>query len=89
MSETMVAALEAIIAERSRQEKLHGSNSIVAQDPFLPPNALSILAEEFGEVAQAINERDWPNLEEELIQVASVCVAWSESIREARENEGR
>jgi NTP pyrophosphatase (non-canonical NTP hydrolase) len=54
---------------------------------------LSILGEEFGEVAKAVTE-DNPakerlythealqdNLEYELIQVAAVCVAWVECIR--------
>lgn len=54
---------------------------------------LSILGEEFGEVARAVNE-DNPaferlythdalreNLEVELVQVAAVCIAWIECLR--------
>ena len=58
---------------------------------------LSILAEEFGEVARAVTE-DNPakerlyshealveNIEVELIQCAAVCVAWIESIRRRKD----
>lgn len=37
---------------------------------------LAVLAEEFGEVARAVNELDMSNLEEELIQVAAVALSW-------------
>lgn len=43
---------------------------------------MSILVEEVGEVAHAINEHDDANLEEELIQVAAVAVAWLQARRE-------
>lgn len=39
---------------------------------------LGILAEEFGEVANAIIERDDANLTTELVQCAAVIVAWLE-----------
>lgn len=39
---------------------------------------LAVLAEEFGEVARAILERDEVNLREELVQVAAVTIAWLE-----------
>lgn len=46
---------------------------------------LTILAEEFGEVARAVRESDRPNLRHELIQVAAVSVAMIEIIdRKAR-----
>ncbi len=41
---------------------------------------LTVLAEEFGEVARAILEAKPDDLEEELVQVAAVVVAWLESI---------
>ena len=46
------------------------------------PNTLklTVLAEEFGEVARAILEENFSNLKEELVQVAAVTVAWLESI---------
>jgi hypothetical protein len=39
---------------------------------------LTILMEEVGECAQAILKRDWDNLKAEIIQVATVAVAWLE-----------
>lgn len=41
----------------------------------------SVLVEEVGEVARALNEGLEPNLEEELIQVATVAIAWLEERR--------
>lgn len=46
---------------------------------------LSILAEEFGEVAKALNEttldpKTWEDLKTELVQVAAVAQAWHESV---------
>ena len=40
---------------------------------------LTILAEEFGEVAKALLESD-DGLANELLQTAAVCVAWLESL---------
>lgn len=37
---------------------------------------MTVLAEEFGEVAIAINERDADNLLEELIDTAASAIAW-------------
>lgn len=45
---------------------------------------LAILAEEFGESARAILERDGKALDEELVHVAAVAFAWLES-RERRQ----
>jgi NTP pyrophosphatase (non-canonical NTP hydrolase) len=42
---------------------------------------LTVLAEEFGEVARAILENNPGNLKEELVQVAAVSVAWLESLK--------
>ena len=41
---------------------------------------LAILTEELGEIARALNEHDDENRNEELVQVAAVCVAWLEAI---------
>jgi len=41
---------------------------------------LAVLAEEFGEIARAVCERDWENMKEEIIQTAAVLVAWAESL---------
>jgi NTP pyrophosphatase (non-canonical NTP hydrolase) len=37
---------------------------------------LAILAEEFGEVAIALNDGDIANIKEELADVAATCIAW-------------
>jgi NTP pyrophosphatase (non-canonical NTP hydrolase) len=39
---------------------------------------LTILVEEVGECAQAILKCDWSNLKAEIIQVATVAIAWLE-----------
>jgi NTP pyrophosphatase (non-canonical NTP hydrolase) len=37
-----------------------------------------VLAEECGEVARAVLDRNYVNLKDELVQVAAVAVAWLE-----------
>ena len=63
--------IEKIYAERNRQERLWGVRQSLSAETWL-----AILAEEFGEVAKAINElpASRENLKEELVQVAAVCV---------------
>jgi NTP pyrophosphatase (non-canonical NTP hydrolase) len=39
---------------------------------------LAILVEEVGECAQAVLKRDWVNLKVEIVQVATVAIAWLE-----------
>ncbi len=59
---------DAIIQERKRQDMLH---------PWIKKtNRLAILVEEVGEIAQALQGEG--NLEEELVQLAAVCVRWLE-----------
>jgi NTP pyrophosphatase (non-canonical NTP hydrolase) len=70
---TQTEIFQLIQEERVRQDKIH---------PSFPPfkaDRLAILGEEFGEVCMAINDNS--NLEEELIQVAAVCVRWLEKMR--------
>ena len=65
---------KAIDLERHRQDRLH---------PTWPADAryaLSVLAEEFGEVAEALNDGRERGLRAELVQVAAVCVRWLESM---------
>lgn len=38
--------------------------------------SVSILTEEVGEVARAVNEGDYAGLKEELVQVAACCRKW-------------
>lgn len=61
------------IAQNEKWGKLHHSKD----NHFV---AMSVLSEEVGEVARAILEKDLKNLEEELIQVAAVCVKWLQSL---------
>jgi NTP pyrophosphatase (non-canonical NTP hydrolase) len=67
--------MERIDTERKRQERMWG------QQDHSPAVWLSILAEEFGEVAKALNENDPSGYKGELIQVAAVAVAMIESVQ--------
>lgn len=67
-------ALGLIQAERNRQDQKWGRGFHGRSDLAW----LGILAEEFGEVANAILEHDEKNLITEITQVAAVCVAWLE-----------
>ena len=64
---------ERITTERERQDEKWGSDRRPDSEPWV-----AILTEEVGEVARATLERK--DLEEELIQVAAVCVAWLEAL---------
>jgi NTP pyrophosphatase (non-canonical NTP hydrolase) len=64
--------IKKIISERERQDILHKDNRL---DDYL-----SILIEEIGEVAKAIQSNDIDNLKEELIQSAAVIIRWLEDI---------
>ena len=70
----MEKVFDLIRAERARQDAKWGANRHLENTLWL-----TILAEEFGEVARAILERD-PNLVNELVQVAAVAVCWLEMI---------
>lgn len=70
----------AIKDERQRQDQIFGEQN---HDPF---KWLSILLEEVGEVAKAINDWHWSQesaqaIKEELAQVAAVAVAAIESLQ--------
>lgn len=78
------AAIYALIdAERERQEVLFPGETVAAphQTDLM---RLMVLTEEAGEVAKAVRHKLYPrkvpqNVEEELVQVAAVCVAWLEA----------
>jgi len=65
---TIDIIFDAIIQERRRQDDLHQWTK--------KTNRLAVLVEEVGEIAQALQGDG--DLEEELIQLASVCVRWLE-----------
>jgi NTP pyrophosphatase (non-canonical NTP hydrolase) len=61
---------DAIMQERRRQDELHPWNK--------KTNRLSILVEEVGEIASALQGDG--DMQEELVQLASVCVRWLEEL---------
>jgi NTP pyrophosphatase (non-canonical NTP hydrolase) len=75
----------AIDAERGRQklkwQGIHdwgiGDCSSLQVDPMVK---LAVLLEEVGEVARGLLEKDPDQVRTELIEVAAVAVAWSESL---------
>lgn len=75
-------------AERDRQERLVAEHKHLGwcscADPATPTEyRLAVLAEEFGEVAMALNELrvgSPADLRAELIHVAAVAVAWVEGL---------
>jgi len=78
-------ALAAISAERDRQQAKwagqHGWGSgDCSGDGVALTVKLTVLAEEFGEVARAVLERDPVALEAELVQVAAVACAMLEAL---------
>ena len=78
--------LELVAAERDRQRAKWatphgwGQGDCSTLDPPDDRVKLAVLAEEFGEVARALLERDRDGLATELVQVAAVAVAWREAL---------
>lgn len=79
MPDTLIEAMFAVLAERQRQDDKWGD--ITNFDSRPPEKWLTILAEEFGELAQAFLKRDQENALEEATQVAAVAVAVLESLQ--------
>jgi NTP pyrophosphatase (non-canonical NTP hydrolase) len=71
---TRVKILEAVLAERERQDERWGD-----QTDNTDLQWMSILTEEIGEVAKDVNDQRIAGMFEELIQCAAVCFAWSEA----------
>ena len=67
-----VEIINAILKERKRQDLLHPNNKKSAY--------LSIVVEELGEVAAAIQEGNKEQQELELVQLAASVVRWLESL---------
>ena len=67
-------AVELVRSERLRQDEKWGADR--EQHDMI---WLTILAEEFGETAEAILKKQSVETTEELIQVAAVAVAWLEN----------
>lgn len=69
-----------IRVERQRQEMLwKGRNNT-------NPKWLAILMEEVGELANAMLEDDFENINVEMVQVAAVCAAWREQLIKENKN---
>lgn len=86
-------ALDDVDKERERQEQIavdrraEGVDWHSCADVDMPGGdtmRLTVLAEEFGEIANALLENDTENLYTEIIQTAAVAVAWAESILASR-----
>jgi hypothetical protein len=85
---TRAEIFEQIGAERDRQERAVAAGRHLGwcscADPSTPTEyRLAVLAEEFGEVAKALNEMrvgEPADLRAELVQVAAVATAWIEGL---------
>ena len=67
--------LEAVLAERERQDVMYGDQSQHTDEWWCV-----IAAEENGEVARAILEHDADQMYNEIIQCCAVYFAWAEAI---------
>ena len=83
--ETIVEGTERIASEiatgREAAHAKHGENSIEAISSDNVGRWLPILGEEFGEVCEALTyDKDSGNLRAELVDVATVAIAWIAAI---------
>lgn len=83
-----IAVYDELKAERARAHALHGDTSMESY-PVDDLNRLAILVEEVGEVSKEFNEArhdgrsvDLVKLRKELIQTATMAVAWADRITE-------
>ena len=79
--------MQAIRRESIRQDYKWGTDFVDRSDE----RWLTILAEEFGEVTEAVLRDSDEDIEKELIQVAAVCVSWLEhrTLRQGQYLEGQ
>ena len=77
---TRAIVLEAVLAERERQDTMYGNQSGHSDEYW---NVIA--TEENGEVARAIWEKDDENMYEENIQACAVYFAWAEAIHQRKE----
>jgi NTP pyrophosphatase (non-canonical NTP hydrolase) len=71
---TRANVLQAVLAERERQDKKWGDQTHNSDDRWTV-----ILTEEVGEVAREVYEKRSAGMFEEVIQCAAVCMAWGEA----------
>jgi hypothetical protein len=74
MNQTMnqIVIINRILRERSRQDKLHTWDDAT--------NRMAVIAEELGEIGAALQGQGV--LQEELVQLAALCVRWLEELYE-------
>ena len=77
VTERQANALTNILGERLRQDKKWGDKP--GEWKCSAAIKLAVLAEEFGEVARGLLERNAKNVREELVQVAAVALKWLEA----------
>ena len=75
-SPSRMVILEAVLAERERQDNLWGDQSHHSDAWW---NVIA--TEENGEVARAIYEKDVKHMYEEIIQACAVYFAWAEALQ--------
>lgn len=85
MTADLYAIFADITAERERQQDkwghVHDWGKGDCSSPYVPEVVkVAVLAEECGEVARAVLDRDDTALRTELTQVAAVAVAWLEHL---------
>ena len=73
--------VRAIITEQFLSERESQENTWGEQIHHSDEHWTVILAEEFGEVAREVYEKNTPKLYNELIQCGAVCMAWAEAIQ--------
>ncbi len=81
MNNSQKEFIELVLKERLRQNELFGVQNNTDEV------WLSILVEEVGEVAQAIQNKDFANFNEEIVQIAAVATAWYEARHASDESE--
>jgi NTP pyrophosphatase (non-canonical NTP hydrolase) len=70
-----------ILDERVRQQQKWDPDGVPGQWSLSTAERVSILTEELGEVASAVNDGDPIGARAELVQVAAVALRWLESFR--------
>ena len=71
---------DAVLAERARQDKLWGPVEALTHSP---DKWNSLVVEEVGEAAKALNEGDPAQMMAELVQAVATIYSWLESIEHA------
>lgn len=69
------------VAQQQKWGRAHAWGKGDCSSPLVAdPVKVAVLAEECGEVARAVLDKDPDALRGELVQIAAVCVAWLEGL---------